>query len=199
TGANHSLLLNRETSEEIILPPIVVETDLGMSLGGDLHGFIGRVERLKLGNLKFRGVLTSYPEKTEFSHIIQETGRSGSLGSELLTRMKLILDYPRERMLFKKGTYFSQPFSYDMSGISVRLISVEENRVYVSQVRENSPAYQVGVQKYDEIISINKVPVEFWKLSDINELFRSEEGREITLELDRESAGKTKTLKVTFV
>src|SRR5690606_28868647 len=65
TGANHSLLLNRETSEDIVLPPVVLETDLGMSLGGNLHGFMGRVERLKLGNLKFRRALTSYPETTE--------------------------------------------------------------------------------------------------------------------------------------
>lgn len=199
TGANHSLLLNRETSEDIVLPPVTVETDLGMSLGGNLHGFMGRVGRLKLGNLNFRQVLTSYPNKTEFFHIILETGRVGSLGSELLSRMKLILDYPRERMLFKKGSYFTEPFKYDMSGISVRLVSVDEPRVYVSQVREGSPAQRVGVQKFDEITSINKVPIEFWKLSDINELFRSEVGREITLELLREEGNELKELTLTFV
>src|SRR5690606_22689150 len=161
TGANHSLLLNRETSEEIVLPPIALESELGRSLGGDLYGFMGRVERLKLGNLTFREVLTSFPDETDFSTIILETGRIGSLGSELLSRMKLILDYPRERMLFKKGPYFNEPFDYDMSGVSVRLLSLDENRVYISQVRKGSPAHLNGLRKYDEIISINKVPIEF--------------------------------------
>jgi predicted aspartyl protease len=34
TGANHGLLLNMETSDEIVLPPVTLETDLGRSLGG---------------------------------------------------------------------------------------------------------------------------------------------------------------------
>src|SRR5690606_25633330 len=45
TGANHSLLLNRETSEEIVLPQVALESELGRSLGGDLYGYIGRVDR----------------------------------------------------------------------------------------------------------------------------------------------------------
>src|SRR5690606_27140305 len=83
TGANHSLLLNRESSNDIILPEKSLKSDLGRSLGGDLFGFIGRVERLSLGKINFREVLTSYPNETEFSNIILGTGRLGSLGSEL--------------------------------------------------------------------------------------------------------------------
>src|SRR5690606_16510200 len=148
TGANHSLLLNKETSEDIVLPPVALETDLGRSLGGDLFGFIGRVNRLTIGNMKFHKVLTSYPNETEFSNIIVGTGRLGSLGSELLSRLKIILDYPRQRILFRKAATFSQPFAYDMSGITVRLLSVDEGRVYVSQVREDSPAFKSGIQPF---------------------------------------------------
>lgn len=196
TGANHSLMLNRETSAEITLPPVALETDLGRSLGGDLYGFMGRVGRVRMGPLTFRQVLTSYPDETQFSNIILETGRMGSLGSELLSRMKIILDYPRERILIKKGVNFAQPFEYDMSGVTVRLISVDERRVYVSQVRKNSPASKSGIQQYDEIININKVPIDFWKLSDINDLFRSEEGRVITLDLIRGTPEKMEELSV---
>ncbi|MEX2593747.1 MAG: aspartyl protease family protein [Anditalea sp.] len=199
TGANHSLLLNREASEEIVLPPLALESELGRSLGGDLFGFIGRIRRLKLGGLNFRKVLSSYPDETEFSHIILGTGRIGSLGSELLSRMKIILDYPRERILFKKGTSFSEPFEYDMSGITVRLLSGYENRVYVSQVRKDSPAFKRGVQKFDEIVSINEIPIDFWKLSDINDLLRSEEGRVINLRIVRSSMNEAEELTVSFV
>lgn len=199
TGANHSLLLNQETSKDIVLPPAIVETELGRSLGGDLFGYMGRVKRLDLGGITFRDVLTSYPDATEFSNIILGTGRLGSLGSELLSRLKLIVDFPKERILMKKGSDFGSPFAYDMSGISVRLISVEEGSVYVSQVRKDSPAFNQGVKQFDEIVSINKVPVEFWRISDIIELLRSEEGRTITLELLRSSQDKVEELTISFV
>lgn len=199
TGANHSLLLNREASEDIVLPERALESDLGRSLGGDLFGYIGRVDRLVLGALNFRRVITSYPDATEFSNIILGTGRLGSLGSELLSRMKLIVDYPRQRILYKKSTSFGQPFSYDMSGITVRLLDVEEGRVYVSQVKEDSPAYQAGVRQFDEIFNINNVPIFFWTLSDINDLFRSEEGRRIKLGIIKDTEEGLKEVTVSFV
>ncbi|MFC4872232.1 aspartyl protease family protein [Negadavirga shengliensis] len=202
TGANHGLLLNRETSEDIVLPPLILESDLGRSLGGDLFGFVGRVRRVSIDGLKFRNVITSYPEETEFSDVIIETGRQGSLGSDLLNRIKIILDYPRERMLFKKGGKFSNEFKYDMSGLMVRMYSADEKRFYVSQVRKGSPAAKQGVELYDEIISINKIPAVFWNLSDISELFRSEEGKVISLELLRRKDGDEATgslRKITFV
>lgn len=198
TGANHSLLLNRETSEDIVLPEGALESDLGRSLGGDLYGFIGRVDRLTFGGLNLRKVLTSYPDATEFSNIILGTGRFGSLGSELLSRMKLIIDYPRQRIFYKKSASFHQPFEYDMSGITVRLINVDEGRVYVSQVKKDSPAHNSGIQQFDEIFSINKVPIFFWKISDINDLFRSEEGRVITLGITRSTENDVKELSITF-
>lgn len=199
TGANHGLLLNREASDNIVLPEKSLESDLGRSLGGDLFGFIGRVDKLRLGRMNFREVLTSYPDETEFSNIILGTGRLGSLGSELLSRMTLIFDYPRQRMLYKKSSSFSQPFSYDMSGITVRLLNVEEGRIYVSQIKEGSPAYLAGVRQFDEIFSINNVPIFFWNLSDVNDLFRSEAGRRIKLGILRDNGNGPEELAVSFV
>src|SRR5690554_4005522 len=63
TGANHNLLLNREASDKVWLPPLNIETDLGRSLGGDLYGFVGRIRTMKWGGLNFRNVVASYPEE----------------------------------------------------------------------------------------------------------------------------------------
>lgn len=202
TGANHGLLLNRETTDDIVLPPLTLETDLGRSLGGDLFGLVGRVRRVEIQGLKFRGVVTSYPDQTEYSDVIIETGRQGSIGAELLNRIKIIFDYPRERVLLKKGAKFSDQFDYDMSGLMVRVLSAENKRFYVSQVRENSPADLQGVQLFDEIIAINKVPAYFWELADITNLFRSEAGRVITLEILRGTGTEEEApenLRISFV
>jgi predicted aspartyl protease len=185
TGANHGLLLNRETTDDIEMPPLFIEAEIGQSLGGLLYGYIGRVEYLKLKKLKLENVLTSYPDETAFSYVIKESGRQGSLGAEVLGRTKLIIDYPRERILIKKADNFYSPFEFDMSGLAFKKVPADQTRIYISNVREGSPGEMVGVLPFDEIISINKIPIFVWELVEVNKLFRSEEGRVIELELRR--------------
>ncbi|MEB2776581.1 aspartyl protease family protein [Algoriphagus sp. D3-2-R+10] len=185
TGANHGLLLNRETSEDITMPPLFIESALGQSLGGVLFGYIGRVDYMKFANFKLDEVLTSYPEETPYSYVIKESGRQGSLGSEVLGRSKLIFDYPRNRLLVRKAHNFYTPFEYDMSGMSLKKIPDDDNRIYISEIRPGSPAQQAGVQAYDEILVINKIPTFIWELAEINKLLRSEPGKKIELEIRR--------------
>jgi len=184
-GANHGLLLNQETSGEIKMPPKFIESQLGQSLGGVLYGHIGRVNSIKFNGLVMKEVLTSYPEVNSFSEIIIATGRQGSLGSEVLGKTRLILDYPRERALIRKGENFYAPFEFDMSGLVVKKIPNDENRFYVNEVRLNSPAYEIGILPFDEILKINKIPIFLLELSDVFKLLRSEEGKEIQLEMRR--------------
>jgi predicted aspartyl protease len=188
TGANHGLLLNRETTDDIEMPPLFIESEIGQSLGGLLFGYIGRVEYLKLNKLKFENVLTSYPDETAFSYVIKDSGRQGSLGAEVLGRTKLIIDYPRERLFIKKADNFYSPFEFDMSGLAFKKFPGDQTRIFISNVREGSPGEMVGVLPFDEIVSINKIPIFIWELVEVNKLFRSEEGRVIELELRRYDA-----------
>ncbi|RZS95326.1 aspartyl protease family protein [Cecembia calidifontis] len=184
-GANHGLLLNMETSEKIKLPPKYIESDLGRSLGGELFGYVGRVRSLKFGGLKFNDIITSFPEETEFSYVIKESGRQGSIGSELLSRTKLILDYRKNRFYFKKGSTFSNPFEFDMSGITPKMLPTDDKVFIVGNLRKNSPAEEAGIQQNDVFLEINKIPSDFWELSDLIKLFRSEEDRSINLKMKR--------------
>lgn len=202
TGANHGLLLNRETTDKITIPPLFLETELGQSLGGLLYGFIGRVDYLKLGKYRLNDVLTSYPEETAFSFVIIDSGRQGSLGSEVLGRTRLIFDYPRGRLLMRRAHNFFAPFEFDMSGTALKKVTNEENRFYISLVRPGSPADKAGVEANDEILSINRIPAFIWDLSEVVKLFRSKDGKEIELELRRyegDDLSKYKDIKVTFL
>lgn len=185
TGANHGLLLNRETTDSIKMPLEFIESELGQSLGGVLYGYIGRVSSLNLGGLTMEEVLTSYPEETDYSSIIKASGRMGSLGSEVLGKTRIILDYPRKKFLVRKGQTFYTPFEFDMSGLIVKKVPNDENRIYIGEVRPGSPAYRVGILPFDEILSINKVPIFLWELTEVFKLLRSEEGREIQFEMRR--------------
>ncbi|MFC5626569.1 aspartyl protease family protein [Algoriphagus winogradskyi] len=202
TGANHGLLLNRETSENITMPPLFIESALGQSLGGVLYGFIGRVDYMKLANFKLDEVLTSYPNETPYSYVIKESGRSGSLGAEVLGRTRLIFDYQRNRLLVRKADNFYAPFQFDMSGMSLKKIIDDDNRIYISEIRAGSPAGRAGLQAYDEILVINKVPTFIWELSEINKLLRSVPGKKIELEIRRyesDDLTKYKDLKFSLI
>lgn len=185
TGANHGLLLNMETTKDIKLPAEHIESELGRSLGGDLYGFVARTRLLQLGGIRFSDVLTSFPEENEFSYVIKESGRQGSVGSEILGRMTLIFDYTRDKMYMKKGSTYAIPFEYDMSGITPRIEISKEKIIYAAQVREGSPAGMAGLLPRDEFLSINRIPLDFWELPDIIKLFRAEEGKEVLLQIRR--------------
>ncbi|PZX47020.1 aspartyl protease family protein [Algoriphagus chordae] len=201
TGANHGLLFNRETSDDITMPPLFIESALGQSLGGVLYGYIGRVEYMKFANFKLDGVLTSFPDETAFSYVIKESGRMGSLGAEVLGRTRLIFDYPRNRLFVRKAENFYSPFEFDMSGMALKKIPNEDNRIYVSDMRPGTPAQRAGIMISDEILSINKVPTFIWELGEINKLLRSEPGKVIELEIRRYKADDLsiwEDLKFTF-
>lgn len=188
TGANHGLLLNQETSSDIKLPEQRIETQLGQSLGGVLYGELGRVERLSMRGLNFLQVIASYPEPSTFSTLIQASGRQGSLGAEVLGKTKLILDYPRNGFYVRPGATFYQPFEFDMSGMVIKKRLTKEKRWYIGDVREGSPAHLAGVIPFDEILSIDSVPVLIWEMEQLVKLLRSEPGRVVVLDLRRYSS-----------
>jgi hypothetical protein len=57
----------------------------------------------------------------------------------------------------------------------------------IANVRKNSPAAKAGLQKGDIIILINKSPAYKYSLQEINTLFKTDEEKWITLEVERES------------
>ncbi|HPF12103.1 MAG TPA: aspartyl protease family protein [Flavobacteriaceae bacterium] len=61
-------------------------------------------------------------------------------------------------------------------------------RYVVAQVREGSPAASVGIEKGDEVVSINGKPSYKYKLYEISELFMSKENRRISMELNRDGS-----------
>jgi C-terminal processing protease CtpA/Prc len=65
------------------------------------------------------------------------------------------------------------------------MFSTEDKNYYVSKVREGSPAEIAGILEKDEIMTVNKIPIDFWELSDLVKLFRSEPQKEIYLQIKR--------------
>lgn len=69
-------------------------------------------------------------------------------------------------------------------------------RYVVAEVRPGSPAALAGIQKGDEVVTINGKPSYKYKLFEITELFSSKADRRIYMEIERD--GKIEKLKFTL-
>ncbi len=186
TGASHSVLLDMDSDSALELPEKVVRTNLGRGLGGDIDGYIGRIESLEFGKHSFDDVIVSWPDKGSFLNILRRTGRQGTLGGGIMSRFTIIIDYFNGYLYYSKNKNFNNNFEYNMSGIDIRAAGQKLNHYIITKLREDSPASKVDIQVGDEIIAINGELTAELTLGEVNSFFRLKEGRRIRIQLLRE-------------
>ncbi|QTE24031.1 aspartyl protease family protein [Polaribacter cellanae] len=77
----------------------------------------------------------------------------GILGSKIISRFNVILDYTTSTLYLKPNSSFNKTFDFPISGISLKKI---DDDIIVNKVEKTSPAYKKGVRKGDKLIAINK-------------------------------------------
>ena len=163
------------------LPKNYVAANLGIGLNGPIDGYISRINEIQLGKFKVKNVLASFPDDTKNQAKII-VPRDGNLGIGMLKKFKVIFDYPDNVLYLKPGALFKEPFEHDMSGMEY--YSADDfKHVIISRIEPGSPADEVGLEKGDEIVTINLVPVSKMSLEDIDSLFKSKDGRSLLLEI----------------
>jgi C-terminal processing protease CtpA/Prc len=86
-------------------------------------------------------------------------------------------------MYLKPGLLQTEPFEHDMSGLEYYATGKDYQHVVISRVEPGSAGDAIGLERGDEIISINFKPVEKMTLEEIDALFRSRDNRSILLEI----------------
>ncbi|MCX2573803.1 aspartyl protease family protein [Pedobacter sandarakinus] len=186
TGASHALSMEMFDGGAFPLPAQKIKANLGMSISGQIKGYIGRVAQFYLGDYHFKEVVSGFPEYETISKKIDLTARNGNLGAEILRKFDVQLNYQEGFMYLKPNVNIKKPFQHDMVGMVVFLDQNEYKRVIVGEVDENSPAEKAGIRSQDEIIAIDFKPVSFYSLNDINEMFKSRPDRTIIFEIYRD-------------
>ncbi len=188
TGASLSLILYTNTQKELELPPRVVPANLAIGLGGYLQGYIGRVNRIDLGRVNIKEVVTNFQELEP--NIDQDllNYRHGILGNQLLSQFsQVVFDYIHEKIyLLPHPKRTEEPTNYDRSGLVVIASGPQLNEYIISQILPGSPASATGLQAGDQILSINGLPTEFLDLKDINQFLQRKEGKRIKLKIRRD-------------
>jgi hypothetical protein len=190
TGAGIPLLLYTTENNMIQVPENNIRGVLGMGLGGELIGYMGKTTELTIGGVKFANIITSFqnnPNQLE----VDVVKKHGIIGNSLLKRFTLIFNYRENVIYFKPGRKVNKEFSVDKSGIVIFAFGVGLNKYFVQDVVEGSPADLAGVLKGDIILKVNRVPASIRGLSKIQNILQKNEGKRIRLVVQRENEKRT--------
>ncbi|CAN5297464.1 hypothetical protein BH09BAC6_BH09BAC6_16430 [soil metagenome] len=179
-GAGHPLSLENMIQSHG-LPEKFIAANLGVGLTGPIDGFISRVKEVEIGKYKIKNVITSFPDdknNRKFS-----VRRDGNMGIGILKRFTVIFDYPDSTVYLKPNGDLKAPFEHDMSGLEYYSTGEDLNHVIISRVEPGSAADELGLEKDDEILSINLKPVSKMTLEEIDALFKSQNDRSLLLEI----------------
>jgi PDZ domain/Aspartyl protease len=137
--------------------------------GGQSNGRIGRVAELKIGKYKITNPLTIFSE--DKAGAFATSALAGNIGQQIASRFKVFLDYDHNRIIFEPAATFSDPFDRAQSGLVLTAEGRDYTTFRITDVLENSPASEAGLQKDDLIIQVNDKTATELTITKLGELF----------------------------
>jgi hypothetical protein len=128
--------------------PVVTEAE---GMGGKLQMRLTVLRQLQVGRYKFRDVPT-YIYKDDYN-VTSYPDVGGLLGSDLLRRFNLIINYPDSQIYVLPNSHFKDVFDYSYTGLSMYYI---EGRIIVDDIIAGSPAEKAGLHNGDILLAIEK-------------------------------------------
>lgn len=182
-GAGHPVSLENMIKKHG-LPQKFISANLGVGLTGPISGFLSRIDEIDFGKYKIKKVITSFPNDYDAETLkYLSVPRDGNLGTGLLKRFMVIFDYRDNALYLKPNSNFRDPFEHDMSGIEYYGAGEDFKHVIISRVEPGSAADEVGLEKDDEITTINFKPVADMTLEQIDGILKSKDERNLLIEI----------------
>jgi hypothetical protein len=119
SGGSDALWLFENSHPAILAPKYYFDDFLGEGLSGVVTGKRSKIESLIMGAFEFKNPTVSYPDSSSIGTALQFEERNGSLGADILKRFTVLFDYQNNKITFKKGARYKEPFRYNMSGIEL--------------------------------------------------------------------------------
>jgi predicted aspartyl protease len=189
SGASHGLILEPDSNDTLAVPPTHISSIIGRGLGGVITGQIGRIRSLELGKFEVEDVIANFPDPNSYMDTLKTSRvvpRNGAIGGEILSRFRVIFNFPHEKMYIKKNPSFRKKFYYNMSGLTLKAIGSGLKRFEITNVRVNSPSERAGLVEGDHILTINGVSTSELELNMVNAYFNLKPGKRIVVEVDRQ-------------
>jgi hypothetical protein len=164
TGASMAISL---FDDELKAPDPFIHSFLGKGLSGNVYGKLSRLPALRIGPYELEDVITGFPEIEALGVTADQLDWYGNIGAEVISRFRIVFDYPHQQIIFKKTWGFKQPFEYNRSGLELISLGSDYSTFVISYVRPQSPAAKVGLRVNDEIISLDGNATEGLSIDEI--------------------------------
>jgi len=127
----------------------------GYGIGGPIRATLITGSTLAIGPLMLGGILTRLPDPGNGAFDAEDV--AGSIGTGVLKRFQLRVDYPGRTLWLKPGAQFGQGDACDRSGFWLARRGAE---LEVMDVVPNGPADAAGLVVDDRIVRIDGAPVD---------------------------------------
>ena len=191
-GAMHPVSLSASKNAKVVVPAGARKTRVGRGMSGAMTGHVGRIAGFEIGGHRLSQVVATFPD-TEFEDPRGLDQKNGNLGSGILGRFNLSLDYSGSRMFLVPNHRYRDPFEWDMTGIVYDM--GEGGRITVAEVLADSPAQAAGIRPGEELVAVDGQPVDPRELLKQRRRFR-EEGREVALTFRADGRERVVKLKL---
>ena len=182
-GATNPVFLNHSYS---YLTQKRIPSFLGKGISGEMIGEMGRLEKLTLGDFVLKRPLVAYPQEDFLMDSNFMFEWEGILGAGILSRFHLIIDYNKERAVFRKNRDFNKDFHGNLSGIEIIAEGLRFNEYKVNHVRKNSVAYEQDIRPGDQIISIDRTDISRMDIDEVIGVLNQSPGSVISMSILRD-------------
>tara|TARA_R110002126_G_scaffold61071_3_gene158246 strand:+ start:1904 stop:3232 length:1329 start_codon:yes stop_codon:yes gene_type:complete len=121
TGHSDAVWLFENLTSAIQLPTKNFDDYLGRGFSGDIYGKRAIIPEFRIHDFLFEKPVVAFPDSISLKHVKLVDGRLGSVGGEIFKRFSIVFDYKKEQMFLKKNSDFKTYFSYNKSGIEIRI------------------------------------------------------------------------------
>lgn len=174
TGSNRIFDINRSFAEAHKLLSSLSKNRMaegvgGAGVGGDTKYVEARISSLRLGRHTIRRPVVSISQDNAG---FGTSDAAGAIGSDLLRRFTVALDYRSLRMLLKPNAHFTQPYEVDMSGLELTTRPDDFKVIQIKFVRAGFPAARAGLRAGDTIVAIDGRPAARYDLDMLGGMFK---------------------------
>jgi Aspartyl protease/PDZ domain len=137
--------------------------------GGQVTGQMGRVKSLQIGKFMITNPFTLFSQ--DKAGAMAASSLVGNIGNMIIGKFKLFLDYGRNRIIFEPNSTFAEPMDRAIAGFALTTEGKDRGTVRITDVLENSPASEAGLQIDDVVVSVDGRAASDLKVTRMMEIF----------------------------
>jgi hypothetical protein len=155
TGAQLNAWFQTVRTNAAEIPDKRVHARIGQGFSGEIYGYLARIPRICIEQFCITDPIVVFPDSAMIASIMRNSDRDGTIGSELLRRFDVFIDFQGKAIYFKPNRYFKTSFKYNIAGIEIKQSSQSDLLYEVTHVWKDSPAEKAGVLDGDILLEIN--------------------------------------------